>query len=30
MPGIRDTAYPELKSAPSDKELAEVLYAELR
>jgi hypothetical protein len=24
MPGIRDTAYPELKSAPSAKELAEV------
>ena len=24
MPGIRDTAYPQLKSAPSDKELADV------
>jgi hypothetical protein len=24
MPGIRDTAYPELKSAPSAKERAEV------
>src|SRR5229473_707960 len=24
MPGIRDTAYPELKSAPSAKELADV------